>query len=162
MFYKIIAAIVAFVVWLFPSLQRIQPLDNTAIANSVISAMKTRDVTALEALMCKNIKDNTSDLPGEIGKLLDAMDGEKTEFTWLRAGGCTVTDGKGHTINQNYLLIDITTSSEKYGFLIILETYNNLSPAEMGIRSIALILKADPVNDLYRIQATNGLYEWHE
>ena len=45
----------------------IQPLDNAVVAATVINAIETNDIAALEALMCKNIKQNVSDLPMALG-----------------------------------------------------------------------------------------------
>jgi hypothetical protein len=147
---------------LFPGQQTWQPLDNEAVAITVISAVKTRDVAALEDLMCLNIKQNTSDLTNEIEKLLDAIDGEQIEFSWLKRGGYQESNGKGKNISQNYLRIDIITSTEHYFLLIVLETYNSFAPKEMGIRSITLMTETDWNKVLYAIQATNGIIGWHD
>jgi len=162
MFSRIIAAILAFFALLFPGLQKTKPLDNEVVANTVISALKTNDIAALEALMCKNIKQNVPDLRGEIGRLLDTIDGEEFEFSWGKSGGYSESSGRGKSISQNYLDIHIQNSTKHYLLIIVLETYNSFAPEEMGIRYISVAPKTTPVsNALYTIQATEGVMEWH-
>jgi len=162
MFSRILAAILAFFALLFPGLQKTKPLDNEVVANTVISALKTNDIVALEALMCLNIKQNVPDLPGEIRKLLDAIEGDKIEYSWKKMGGYSESNGKGKSISQNYLDVHIITSTEYYVLTMVLETYNSFEPREMGIRSIDLFIKSNPSNVLYTIEATNGIMGWHD
>ena len=165
MFSRIFAAIISFFMWLFPCLQTTQPLDNETIANSVINAVKTRDIAAIEALMCKNIKDNVPNLTNEIGNLLDAyaISGEDFEFSWKTSGGYFESNGKGKSIRQNYIDIHITNATCHYLLIIVLETHNSFASDEMGIRSISIGPKTTPASDeFYFIRATEGVMEWHE
>jgi len=164
---NIILSILTFLLMLFPNCTRLQVEYRTRIvardvtAGNIVRAMNERDIDALEAMMCLNIKQNTGDLPGKIGEMLDMINGEISDYSWERAGGDTITDGKGHRINQNYLVIDIITATEQYLLVIVLETYNNLEPKEMGIRCIDLAINDDPLTAesfIYRIAATKGLY----
>lgn len=163
MLQRIWAAIVAFFLCLFPCLQKTPPLDNAAVANTVIAAVKAHDVAALEELMCKNIKENVPDLSGEISNLLDAVEGELLELSWSKMGGYQESNGKGKTISQNFLDIHIVTSTGPFILTITLETYNNFSPEEMGARRITIAQKTTPASAaLYVLTATNGCMSWHD
>lgn len=69
---KIVIGITAFLLMLFPnsgSLQYnylVQTNSTDIAAPKIINAIKEKDVDALEALMCQNIKENVNNLPEEI------------------------------------------------------------------------------------------------
>jgi len=156
---RIIAAIVAFFVCLFPFLQKPTFIGWEATANNLMSAVKENDIDALEAMMCKNIKDNVPDLPDEISNMLDAIDGEIVDFTWRTMGGYNANHGGGKSLSQKHLIINFTTSNGSYRFGMVWEYYNSFQPEEQGIRNIGL---SQDGNTLALIKATNGVGEWHE
>jgi|GEM_PF-4304124 len=65
-------------------------------APKIINAIQLKDVDALEALMCKNIKDNTEDLRGKIDELINAVEGEIISSEWKSMGSYSSSraDGK--------------------------------------------------------------------
>jgi len=162
---KIIAGILAFLLWIFPNWSSLQnryellTFSWEATANNIMNAVKTNDITALEAMMCRNIKQNIADLPGEISKLLDTIDGEITTFTWKTFGAFTASHGIGKSLGQMTLAIDFTTSAGSYRLGMMWEYSNSFQPKEKGIRNISVHSEGEV---LALITATNGVGEWHE
>jgi len=149
MFARISAWLLALLISIFPFLDRYSPaLDWKAATNTVMAAVKARDIDAIEAFMCKNIKDNVPDLRGEISNLLDAIEGTITSHSTEFFDDFSVASG-GRTIMQGMSITPINTSVAKYQINIIWEYYNNFSLAERGIRAIRLSLPGVPG-------------EWHE
>jgi len=149
MFSRISACIFAFFLSIFPFLDRYSPaLDWKASTNTVMAAIQARDIDAIEAFMCKNIKDNVPDLRGEISNLLDAIEGTITSHSTEFFDDFSVASG-GRTIMQGMSITKITTSAAKFQVNIIWEYYNNFSLAERGIRAIRLSIPGEPG-------------EWHE
>jgi len=167
MFNTIIIWILTFLLWLFPNwsnnqLQHLIRTNNTAIAApKIISAIENKDVPALEALMCKNIKDNVENLPGKIGELVNAIEGEITNSTWKTRGSYQETGAGGRRIVQSGIDIYLTTSTENYLLLVMWETANNFAIEEVGIRGITLVIPNDGPT-LADIKATEGIGEWHD
>ena len=172
---RIISALLSLLLSIFPFFQRTKPLDNETVANIVISAVQNRDdesLKALEDIMCLNIKQNTDDLPAEIIEFVNCIEGDVTELTWERCGAYSESDGNGKYIQQNGQSFDFSTTKGQYGIVVQLETYNNFSPEEMGIRYIGINSCTYTVTEngytnynygslLYKIRATEGLQEWH-
>jgi len=165
MFSRIWACILAFLVSIFPWLGNYEPkLDVNAAVETVIAAIKTRDIDAIEAFMCKNIKDNVPDLREEIGKMIDAIEGSVTSVSSKNSEVFYVSVG-GKTINQSISVSDIDTSVGKYQLNITWETYNNFSVEERGIRQIALFIPPSDTEgyvELSRIRATSGIQHVHD
>jgi len=167
-FERIYLFIFALLLSIFPSMDRYSPaLDvNQAVAD-VMSAVQAHDIDAIEAFMCKNIKDNTEDLHGEIEKLIDAIEGEITNISSTSSNVFYVSSG-GKTIYQDLSVSDVNTSTGKYQINITWEPYNNFSIEERGIRQIALFSVNDKLEiddryeELIRIRATNGIYHLHD
>jgi hypothetical protein len=166
MFAKIIIWFLAFLMWLFPNwgnnqLQYLIRTNSTDIAApKIISAIKEKDVAALEALMCKNIKDNVENLTDKVSELINAIEGEITSSRWGNRGSYQETGAGGRRIVQTGIEIFLTTPSGTYYLSITWETANNFAIDEVGIRSIGLIDPSD--NILIRIAATEGVGEWHD
>jgi len=166
---KIILSILTFLLMLFPNCTRLQveyrsrEVARDITAANVVRAINARDIGTLEAMMCLNIKQNTSDLSGEIRKLINTIDGEIVEFTEESFGTYSANRNGGKSIHQTYLAIEFKTATvENYRIYILLENYNSFQPDEMGIRRIFVITADDPSDVLHIIVATNGLGEWHE
>lgn len=165
---SIILTIVTFLLTIFPSSQSLLSYYQENVNNSnneyemIVSAFQKESVSELQALMCQNIKDNVDNLPEEIQKLYDAIEGENAEFSRRSIGGgdCHVTTDKG-TISQIGIDIVVTTTTNKYVIGIWWESVNTVNPEEMGIRSIA-ISKLDPLESIHGIKATGNLSGWHD
>jgi len=163
---KFVIWLTAFLLMLFPnsgSLQfnyLVQTNHTNIAAPKIISAIKEKDVDALEALMCQNIKDNVDDLPGEISSLMDSIDGEIINSSWKAVGNYDANHGEDGAILQVVLDIYLTTSTTTYFLGVTWETANSFAKEEAGIRNIGLL---DIDNNLLaRIYATEGIFEWHD
>jgi hypothetical protein len=163
---KFLIGLMAFLLMLFPnsgSLQYnylVQTNHTNIAAPKIINAIKEKDVDALEELMCQNIKDNVNDLPEQISKLMDSVDGEITHSSWDVVGSYDANHGDDGAILQTNLDIYLTTSNATYKLLIMWETANSFAKEEAGIRGIAML---DQDNNLFvRINATEGIGEWHD
>ncbi len=173
MFAKIIAFFMSIIMAIFPFFGEKKTVSNEEVAEAVIYAVENKDASAMESVMCKNIKDNYADLTGEINAMLSLIEGDIEKITWKRYGGYFENDGKGNSVTQNDQSYDIFTTEGIYGFTVIIETNNSFSPEELGIRAIALhteIKNTDPSvpNDyiygefLCDISATEGVNEMHD
>jgi len=161
---RIWAWILTLLISIFPSLNRYSPpLDVDKSVAAVISAFKTRDINAIEAFMCKNIKDNVLDLRGEIGKMIDAMQGEIISYSATSGGAGFNGSSGGRRIEQTMAASNITTSAGNYKLSMLWETYNNFSLAERGVREISLYLMlGDGYEILARFEATDGGFKMHD
>ncbi len=170
---KIISFIMSIIMFFFPFLGEKKTVSNEEVAEAVIYAVENKDVSAMEAVMCKNIKDNYDDLTGEINKMLSYIEGDVDSITWQRLGAYSESDGKGNSIAQNNQSYEIITSKNIYGISIVIETHNSFSTDELGIRAITLYTKTKNTNPddsreyvygetLIRIAATEGIQDWHD
>ena len=163
---KFLIGLMAFLLMLFPnsaSLQYnylIQTNSTDIAAPKIISAIKAKDVDALEELMCQNIKENVSDLPEKIGELMEAINGEIIDSSWKNMGNYSENRGDGGAILQVDLGIYLTTSEANYKLLIVWETANSFAKEEAGIRAIVLLIPHG--STLADIRATEGIGEWHD
>ena len=167
-FARIISSVIAFLFMLFPNngnlqYSYLQQTNSPEIAESkIIEAVTEKDIDALEAMMCLNIKQNTENLHVKIGELLDAIDGEITEITGKPGISYYERREDGRTINQDgiWIYIKTSTSTDTFFLSVIWESANTFSIEETGIRGIAL---QDPDGySLVRINATEGVGEWHD
>lgn len=170
---RIIAFIMSILMTIFPFFGEKKTVSNEKVAEAVIYAVENKDASAMEAVMCKNIKDNFEDLTGEINKMLSYIEGDIENITWESGGGYSESDGRGNSITQNHQDYEIITTEGVYGISLVVETHNTFSSDELGIRAIAidtLIKNTNPNSSrdyiygetLYRIFATEGIKEWHE
>lgn len=161
------------IMFFFPFLGEKKTVSNEEVAEAVIYAVENKDASALEAVMCKNIKDNHDNLTEEINKMLSCIEGDIDNITWERYGGYYENDGNGKSVTQNNQQYKIITSKGVYGIAVVVETDNSFSTDELGIRSIGLftLVKDDDSNitnqfiygeTLYKIFATEGVKEWHD
>lgn len=164
---KFLISLLAFLLMLFPhstSLLSIsQQITNNpnVVAPKMVNAIETRDIAALEALMCLNIKQNVKNLPAKIGELIDSIDGDIIDTSWKDSGGSYEENREnGKTILQVGMEIFITTTTGTYVVGVWWEGINTFQPEETGIRNIAL-LNPDG-NKLIGIRATEGVGSWHE
>jgi len=126
-----------------------------------MDAIETRNIDALEAMMCLNIKQNVTDLRSEIDALIDAIDGKVTEYDWKIEGGGYSGSRSGKRIVQDNWGIYFKTPVKNYRLLVYWEVANNFSPGETGIRRIRLVSETDDVL-LNLISATEGVNDWHD
>jgi hypothetical protein len=159
-----IVSVLAFLLMLFPNWGNVRyaylTRTNTPaiVAPKIIDAVKSKDISALEAMMCKNIKQNTTDLRGEISKLVNAIEGEIIEFKWLKGdgGSYSLSGSDGKKISQVGIDFSITTTVATYLLGSMWETANNFNKDEVGFRTIGLG-RLDPRESLVIISATNGI-----
>jgi len=144
MFSRIWAFILSILISIFPGLGgNTQPkLDWEAAALVVLDAIKTRDIDAIEAFMCKNIKDNNPDLHDKIGAFIDAIEGEIVSLTKSPANGSGTYTSNGK-IEKKISAWDIETTEASYSLTIRWEISNNYSFEERGIRAFGLMKKTD-------------------
>ena len=172
MFARIIAFFMSIIMAIFPFFGEKKTVSNEEVAEAVIYAVENKDASAMEAVMCKNIKDNYDDLAEEISKMLSFIEGDIESIDWQRLGAYSQSDGRGNSISQNNQSYDIFTSSGVYGISIVVETHNSFSSDELGIRAITLYSKIKNTNPedsreyvygetLIRIAATEGVKDWH-
>lgn len=172
MFEKIIAFFMSILMTIFPFFGEKKTVSNEEVAEAVIYAVENKDASAMEAVMCKNIKDNYGDLTGEINTMLSLIEGDIESITWKKFGGYYENDGNGKSVKQNAQSYDIVTTKGVYGISVTIETDNSFAPDELGIRSIALntqIKNPNPNSSyeyiygefLYRIFATEGIGTMH-
>jgi len=166
-FSRIWAWILSLLLLIFPSLETgnyAPKLDVNKAVAEVMTAIQERDIDAIEAFMCKNIKDNVPNLSEEIEKLIDAIDGEITSISSTVEDGFYGSSG-GKTIEQTDSFSHIDTATKKYHLLVTWEVYNNFSFAERGIRYIRLAIITDnevePLEQIARIRATEGIWNMH-
>lgn len=172
MFAKIIAFFMSIIMAIFPFFGEKKTVSNEEVAEAVIYAVENKDASAMEAVMCKNIKDNYDDLTGEINTMLSLIEGDIESITWKRLGAYSESDGNGKSVSQNNQNYDIVTSTGVYGISIVIETSNSFSPEELGIRGITLYTLEKNTNPedsreyvygetLIRIEATEGIKDMH-
>ena len=169
---RIIAFIMSILMTIFPFFGEKKTISNEEVAEAVIYAVENKDASAMEAVMCQNIKDNFDDLTGEINTMLSYIEGDIESITWESFGGYYENDGKGNFAKQNDQSYEIFTTTGVYGIILTIETANSSAPEETGIRAIGLQkLKENPNTNssykyifdenLYKIFATEGIGELH-
>ncbi len=177
---RIIIALLTFVSTVFPnnqnlsyirqqyeyeliSMEQFSERNSEKWAPVIMEAIKEKDVKTIQSQMCQNIKDNTEDLPGEIRKLLDCIEGDIVSTEWVyRGGGADMKQRDGRVISQVGFDINIKTTVDDYSVGFMWETVNNFQPEETGIRLMDLIKDYEPYEKLYNISATEGIMVWHE
>lgn len=173
MFAKIIAFFMSIIMAIFPFFGEKKTISNEEIAEAVIYAVENKDASALEAVMCKNIKDNFDDLTGEINTMLSLIEGDIESITWKKFGGYYESDGNGKSLKQNNQNYTIITTKGAFSLSLTVETDNSFAPDELGIRTIALhrLIKNPDSNSsyeyisdgvLYKIFATEGFGTMHD
>lgn len=167
-FAKIISSVIAFLFMLFPNngalqYSHLQITNHTNIAApKIIVAVKARDIDALEAMMCLNIKQNVENLPEKIGEMLDLIKGDIIESSWESGGGSYDERHKdGKAIIQSGIDIYLTTTEGNFYLGICWETANSFAMEEVGIRSIGLA-QTNPLKTLAILRATEGVESWHD
>ncbi|MDR3314336.1 MAG: DUF5104 domain-containing protein [Oscillospiraceae bacterium] len=163
MFNKFIVSILAFLLMLFPNWGGLQfsyqslSFDMDHNAAVLVDAIESGEITTLEAMMCRNIKENVADLPSEIGRLIAIVDGEIIEFHCQRLGSYEETRNGKHIL-QNVIAIDVATFYGNYYIGIMWEVANNFDQREIGIRNIGIIVDHEVIA---RISATERIGDWH-
>ena len=137
--------------------------DRQTIADTVLSVIKAQDSAALEALFCKNIKDNTSDLQLRIKEIFDLTEGITS---YEKDGSGADYDGSrgGKSILQKTCHIPYTEDSVEYRLFICWEV-NNFSPAEAGIRQFSVSMWhgiEEGWKSIVSLNATEGVRNWHD
>jgi len=140
-----IISILAFLLTVFPScgmlLAPYQSLTfpgERAITIEIMDAIGARDIAALEAMLSSTIRKKAQNLPSEIGELIDAIDGEVTEYGWHPAGGSD-TSNFGTRISRTTWDIEIQTTTKSYELIVGWVVVNNRKPEEVGMSTLRLI-----------------------
>ncbi len=160
-----IIKVLVFLLTLFPNSAYLQgqyqltTFDTRTTLNSIMNAIETRDIDALEAMMCQNIKQNVDDLPGEIGALIDTINGEITSWDWSPSSSYDAAK-YGKQIKQTGWTVQIDTANTTYFMAVVWEIANNFAPGEVGIRRIAVFNEDREM--LAEIIATEGAGGWHD
>jgi len=167
---NIIIGLFAFLLALFPNSLGLRAsyqsrtFDMNASISVVMDAVKTGDTAKIEALMCKNIKQNVPNLSAKISDLVDAIDGNIVEYRWERGSSFLERRNDGRQISQQSVFIDFKTSDGDYLLVVNWEIVCNFAPEETGIRRIALYSGStyDPSKaQLAEIMALEGWGGWH-
>jgi len=143
MFNQIIVSVLAFLLGIFPSWGGLNyqyqslTFNRNVIRSNIQTAIETRDIEALETMMCENIKQKVPNRSDEIGRLIDAIDGEISKFVW-RGTSDYSKSSNGKRISQEGWAATITTSTGTYDLSVIWEIANDFAPKEVGIRNIGL------------------------
>lgn len=167
---KIVSVLLPILLTLFPSNTALISIDqqlynHSGVATSkIIAAFEDKDVTALEELMCYNIKQHTQDLSNKIKELYAYVEGDIVELIEEESGySFSANHGDGKQILQTNIFITIITTLGEYRVSVMWETINTIHPEEAAIRSIVLLQKSETdFESLYAIRATEGIGEWHE
>ena len=169
---KIVSVLLPILLALFPNSTSLISIDqqinnnSTIAASKIIAAFEERDSKALEDLMCNNIKIKTENLKSKIGEMFSCIEGEAVESSYDTGSHSFSADhGNGKQILQTSIDITIKTTQKEYDIGVVWETINTFQTEETGIRSIVLQEKSTTDNtfkELYVIQATEGISEWHE
>ena len=137
--------------------------NNTNIAvPKIIEAITARDIDALEAMMCLNIRQNVDNLSEKIGDMIGSIDREIIETTRKKGTDISYSERRedGRSMVQSGFTIFFTTTTGTFRVGGIWETANNFAPEELGIRHIA-VTNPDGIV-LLIIEATEGVEEWHD
>jgi len=168
---NIIIGFMAFLLTLFPNSLGLRAsyqsrtFNMDASISTVMDAVKARDVATIEALMCKNIKQNVPNLSGEIGDLIDAIDSKIIKYRWERGYTYQEKKGDGRQISQQSVYVDFETSDGNYLLVVLWEIVCNFAPEETGIRRIVLYSGSTYDPDRVRlaeIAAVVGDNSWHD
>jgi len=141
---KIIISILTFLLMLFPNWSgllaeyQFRTFDMDTSVSMVMDAISAKDIGTIETMMCLNIKQNILDLPDEIGKLINAIDGSIVEISpWRRNYSSTTANGRERLYFEQ-IKLDFKTSEKEYSLGIMWGIVNSLAPKEIGIRRIVL------------------------
>jgi len=139
---KIIIGILTFLLWIMPwftplytALQR-KTFDENIIWSTVVQCVETHDAAKLAEMSRPWLKNNVNDLPGKIGALLDAIDGNiegvaplPDSFPYYYEGVSSV--GKSFGI--------VTDADEAYTLRVVFEYTNVRDRNEIGIARFQLV-----------------------
>ena len=168
-----LAFILAILMTLFPTEKHLMVIRQGAENSSgvyapvIVDAIESKDVAALKSLMCANIKNNVPNLDQEIQNFYECIEGDITNISYDLSGDTSMSRAKGQ-IHQSSIQIHVYTTVKHYLIVVLWEDINNMKPEETKIRSIRISEWIDNVDKtmtatiIYRIQATEGVGEWHE
>lgn len=109
-------------------------------------------------MMCNNIKKKVPNLSDEIGKLIDAIDGDIISYNWSPSGGYDESRN-GKQVKQESWSYYINTSTGLYYLGITWEIANNFAPEETGIRRFGVSVSGSGIA-LVLITAPDGIRPW--
>jgi len=143
---KLILGILAFLLTIFPGcgmlLTPYQSLTfpgEAIVTDDIMNAIVTRDIATLENMVSSDRKQTMEDLPGNIGKLIDTIEGEITDYQRSGVGYNYDKSEFGTRINRRNWDVVIETTTQSYTLIITWTVVNNRAPEEVGMRSISLL-----------------------
>jgi hypothetical protein len=107
------------------------------VTDNIMTAIEAKDITTLTAMISLERQKTMEDLPGNIGKLIDSIDGEIIGYDWF---GSSIFDESnlGKRVSRRTWDIRIETTTGSYrlgtGWVVI----NNRAPNEVGMLSMSL------------------------
>ena len=141
----LIIKVLAFLLTIFPSCgmlltpyQSLMFPGEAIVTENIMNAFKTRDVAALEAMMSPESEKTMEDLPGNIGAIIDAIDGEITRYSRSGSYGYDEADF-GIRISRTSWSLVIITATESYWLSISWVVINNRAPEKVGMSNLSLL-----------------------
>ena len=139
MFYSLIwrieAALLIFALSIFPNgIQFFVGYNNNIACNeAVVRSIEKRDVTALERMMCRNIRDKEENLRDKIQLVYDSIEGNIKKVEWDRF----YSGGYG-AYEEESVFITVTTSKAEYYINVDWIIQNTAAPRTKGIYEFVL------------------------
>jgi len=144
MFNQIIAGILSFLLMIFPWSGTLLSLYQSAsfpgekvVIQNIVDAINARDIDAIEAMFSLDTKQNTANLRGNIGALIDAVDGEIISET-QHSGYASDESGTGKAISRRSWARRLKTAMQTYILDISWTIVNTSAPREVGLNSLTL------------------------
>ncbi len=138
----------------------------------IVEAVKNKDVATIHDLMCANIKKNVPNLDEKILEMYNLIEGDYISSEWDEHGRNSASKSMSREagkIVQDEFNMKLLTTVKRYHVYAVWETINNVKPEETHIRAIYLqyYLPTDENGitkreQIYAIEATDGLMAWHD
>ena len=149
MFAKILAALISFLLWLFPNNDTLEfyrlreATDHNQIATDIVDAINARDAAKLQSMMCLNINECVDDLPSKIGEFCDTVlaltDGRLIDYSLdIRSDVLWMRRPEFGQMQQDIIIIHFYKESVWYS---IPTAWAICKGPEAGIRRIAVVNK---------------------
>ncbi|MCL1951790.1 MAG: DUF5104 domain-containing protein [Oscillospiraceae bacterium] len=139
---KILAGILAFLLWLMPwwtglyNAREKLSFDATAVCNRVINCVKAHDAATLASMMRPWLRNNVSDLTDRIEQLLDTIDGNVTEIG-INRSEYTSNDAGIYRVGKH---IFIYVGNTLYNLRVYYDVTNSNDKNEVGISWLEMVV----------------------
>ncbi|MDR2687715.1 MAG: DUF5104 domain-containing protein [Oscillospiraceae bacterium] len=137
---KIIAGILAFLLWLFPwsnslfGLHAQLSFDRDAVMDKIATCITDRNVETLESMMRPWFKANVSDLRDQLTQFYDAIDGDIQSI--IKGAEGSSNDGGIYSEEMRFSVA--TSKGISYHLVIMYDVSNTKNRTEVGISAIRL------------------------